>query len=135
ERLSGRRPGNAIGSQPDPTLEALDRRCRSLTSDPIDRAGVKAARMQRDLQRGDAGVTSGERARRGQEREKNKRKPDEPEAADAHTSLCVGRSVKVFSRLPQDRPDATTRITSTSAATAPRTPNCSSAGEESSRPR
>ena len=58
--------------------------------DAVDRARVEPARVQRDLQRGEAGVAAGARGGRGEERNEDKRQHDEPEAADAHTALCVG---------------------------------------------
>ena len=67
ERLSGRRPGNAIGSQPDPTLEALDRDRRLRPLEPVDRAVVQPARPERDLQCGDARIAGGRRRRREHE--------------------------------------------------------------------
>jgi hypothetical protein len=53
EGAAGHRPGNSVYGQPMPALEDAHGGDGARANDPVDRAPVEAATLQRDLQRGD----------------------------------------------------------------------------------
>ena len=97
ERPARLRPRHAVGGQVGAALEALDRPRGGRAFDPVDRAGVDAARLKGDLKRREPSVTRAKRRGREHEGGEDDRKSRKPETAGAHTPFlsdgtCSGLS-------------------------------------------
>ncbi len=107
ERGAGDRPGNPVDNQPVPALEHADGGNRAGADDPVDRAGVQAPTLQRDLQRGDSGTRCAGACRSEHERRDRGHaehacaggaSPPASRCRVAHLSVESDRSIDVSSR-------------------------------------
>ena len=106
ERPAGVRPDDAVGCEPVAALEPEDRALGRGAAEPVDRALVDAALVERDLERGHARVAHRPRRGGGEQRDEQRRRdgrrpdPHAAGSAPAPGLLPLGRLVGEHAELP-----------------------------------